>query len=389
MNISTFVHRFPPGRRFPFLFLFLLLWLVACGSSSQQMSPLLNSSKADIFHLPLSQLTIYVSGGDYAVYALRASDGHQRWSHQFGVGVEGLIVVNGVLFANNEGGVRALRTSNGQELWSHQDGQFAFSRCFLATQTIVTYCAYHSDPFGFSGQTQTHVLRASDGSELRQGGSGEVEINGVLYSAGGTLTAIEESTGKKLWDLAYSRNATSTRPAAAGTTIYDNTGIDGVYALDVVSKKVLWKASTGSPAIDYTNVAVDHGIVYVGAHRDIYAFNASDGRQLWKTPIVQGGDLGGMLVAGDERVYVGAGVNGGTYGFYALRESDGKVLWRSHVVASNSARPVLASGMVYVGDMQRTLHALHASDGQEIWRHRGEKFVGPVSGLAIGASMPV
>lgn len=139
--------------------------------------------------------------------------------------------------------------------------------------------------------------------------------------------------------------------------------------------KSLWKLTTalaGTPALA-------DGVVYcvfmdvtsydansINYETSLNAFRAKDGSRLWRnsdysfdttlTPTVSGG-----------RIYIGSYLDQ-DHNVYCLDAKTGKKLWSYLTRGAVLARPVIASGMVFVGSQDGSLYALDANTGAFRWR---------------------
>ncbi|MHC1702737.1 MAG: PQQ-binding-like beta-propeller repeat protein [Tenuifilaceae bacterium] len=78
-------------------------------------------------------------------------------------------------------------------------------------------------------------------------------------------------------------------PILKGDILYLNTFNDGIYAINIVKKEIVWNYRSGRSEIDTKNVTgfyqaleVDSSAVYAGISGEIYALSIKDGGFLWK-----------------------------------------------------------------------------------------------------------
>jgi outer membrane protein assembly factor BamB len=155
--------------------------------------------------------------------------------------------------------------------------------------------------------------------------------------------------------------------------------------------KLLWKNNfnfppdTRDPSFRLSSPAVVDGILYVGANskidsfphhidpppdyalktwNDFYAFNASNGDLIWSYR-----DDSGWFVGSSCAVADGVACFGGSVAVFALNASNGKLLW--NFTKDGDSPPLVDNGIVYVITVNetshKTLHALNATTGNEIW----------------------
>lgn len=132
--------------------------------------------------------------------------------------------------------------------------------------------------------------------------------------------------------------------------------------------------------------AIAHGRLYLAnSSGTLFAVNAATGRLAWKV------DSGRCVAASPavtrDTVYLaflnrppcnasGSGLDGEVVAFAA---GFGKVLWRARIGPSESS-PLVANGLVYVGDWRGKVYALDATTGEERWSFQtGGKVKGAVA----------
>ncbi len=116
--------------------------------------------------------------------------------------------------------------------------------------------------------------------------------------------------------------------------------------------------------------ALVNNVVYV-ASRDqhLYAFNASNGKVLWRYKLSSQGSIYRPTLAQNGMLYINVD------GAYALDSTNGSVLWHKSLGASQSDDffpSVVVDGVDYQvsrggGGADDTLYALSASTGAEYW----------------------
>ncbi|MCK4457309.1 MAG: PQQ-binding-like beta-propeller repeat protein [Thermoplasmata archaeon] len=130
-----------------------------------------------------------------------------------------------------------------------------------------------------------------------------------------------------------------------------------------LSDFVSWKAVTGFGSgvqMTYAN-----GVLFRAAsHRGVQAINASNGNELWITP-VNSGRVDTVPAYYKEKLYFGTHQDSGTV--YALNASDGEVVWTVDYGWEYTASPLVVDGVVYIPFTSDRMVALHASNGTAIW----------------------
>jgi outer membrane protein assembly factor BamB len=240
--------------------------------------------------------------------------------------------------------------------------------------------------FGY-GSTRTHVgpgrLRPPFRSlwVFRAGSLVEfppVVAYGNIYfaNAGGTLFAVDASSGKQVWKREAHR-CTAASPAVANHLVYMSYlnrppcnarggKLDGeVVAFDARRGRLLWRRRIGPSE---SSPLVAGGRVYVGDWNGrVYALGARSGRVVWS--FQTGGAVKGGIAISGGRLYVGAY----DHYLYALSLRNGRLLWRSgsQVRLGNNgtfySTPALAYSRVYIGSTDGKMYSYGATSGRLIW----------------------
>jgi outer membrane protein assembly factor BamB len=193
----------------------------------------------------------------------------------------------------------------------------------------------------------------------------------------GTLFAIGAKNGKRAWKLRTGR-CVAASPALDRHVVYEaflnrppcnaqrgGHGVDGeVIAFAVGHGKIHWKHKIG-PSESSPLLVGDR--LYVGDwNGDVWAFDADNGRLLWKKHV--GGAIKGAIASAGGRLYVGS-YDGHLY----CLSTSGRQLWR----ASGQRRlygngrfystPALAYGRVYIGSTDGKVYSFGATTGKLRW----------------------
>jgi outer membrane protein assembly factor BamB len=261
---------------------------------------------------------IFTISDDGTLHAIDIASGKERWSFLGALSpAVGPTVLGGSIFVTDAvGTVRAVDAATGKELW-------------------------HSQP-GLAGG-----LTAADG--------------GVFISTGGSIVALDATTGTRRWQYDAPAAGSFHNPAFADSTVFAGSDAGGFFALDAGSGALRWNVDVGKDATG-TAVVAD-GIAYLGANEDVgrlYAFDEGTGTLLWKhdEPIYSPAVAGGIAYSGSKSGLV-----------TARRERTGDELWRFQI--RGTARPVtVANGVLYVpADDEHRVYAVDAASGGELWHY--------------------
>lgn len=261
----------------------------------------------------------YLQSGDGHVYALEAATGKERWKIDLGSGENTPAIAGDTLYVNDGiGALVALDAANGAERWRFSPGVAAF-----ATPVVV---------------------------------------DGVLFTAtdAGTLVALAADTGEEQWR--YEADAGIGRSAAvAAGLVYLGTDNGALHVVDAATGTERWRFESGETTEPARTPTVADGVVYVNVGLTLYAFDAVDGEERWRTtfagarPVTAAGDA--LYASGADGV------------IYALNAADGSVRWTFDVGMKNAlaAAPALAVDTLYAVGSDRNLYALDAATGAERW----------------------
>jgi outer membrane protein assembly factor BamB len=148
-------------------------------------------------------------------------------------------------------------------------------------------------------------------------------------------------------------------------------------------------------------LALDHSVVYGATSAGAFALRATDGRQLWSTPLSGGASSPTRVV--DGVVYVAQATNEESpqqriATIYALDANKGMIRWKHPTPSQNLNRLIVENGGVYaVSDIstpsQLELYAINADNGALRWQYApiygadtltaadGEIYLGALSGI--------
>jgi outer membrane protein assembly factor BamB len=177
-------------------------------------------------------------------------------------------------------------------------------------------------------------------------------------------------------------------PVYAAGVIYFGSDDGNVYAVDATDGRQLWQRKTGGPVA--STPAIAGQLVYVVSYDGkLYAFDTRTGKPQWKFATegerrFEAKGLHGMqpknqTIADPFDVYLSSPVvAGGTVYFgsgdgnvYALDAVSGALKWKFHTGDVVHASPAYADGALFFGSWDSYLYAVDAKTGQEKWRFHG------------------
>ena len=357
--------------------------------------------------------TIYVGDWSGRFYALRRSDGRQRWMRTTRVHPRvyaGQIVssaavarVHGerIVFFGGGKTLYALRASDGSVSWSRELGRKGDdndpteieSSPVVVGNTVIVGWDVHNSPAG--EQAGVLALDARTGAvrwrtvTAPTGGSGAGNGEGATGSGCGDVwSSAAVDVGRRLVFVGTGNCVTS--PAGWGRFT------EAVVALDLDDGAVRWTYQPHEPNrndLDFAgapNLFSSSGRDLVGlGGKDgtYYALDRETGTLAWSTPVVTPGlirpgsnfstggfigptAVGGGLIAG------GTAIGGAPY-LHALDTTTGAVTWQQPIAAPTYGAPAIGGGVIVIGGTDFTLRALELASGTVLW---SDEVSGAVSG---------
>jgi outer membrane protein assembly factor BamB len=168
-------------------------------------------------------------------------------------------------------------------------------------------------------------------------------------------------------------------PAVAYGRVYLPTFDGRFYALDARTGKTIWHVRTGRCV--WASPAVHGGLVFEtfighacnaavpGSNGEVLAFDAASGRIRWRRLI--GPTESSPLVA-KGLVYVGDW----TGRVYALSETTGRIRWTFTTGGAIKGSAAIADGHLYIGSYDGHVYALSARTGRRLWVASGQPRIG-------------
>jgi polyvinyl alcohol dehydrogenase (cytochrome) len=298
--------------------------------------------------------TVYLTGWDGKVYALKLDDGMQVWTATLPDLIDSspAVTATQVFVSDDNGGMHAIDRATGKLQWS---------------QAV--------DPHAETHLWSSPVYIPDAGLVVVGVASGEEQVAGMTAPTfRGSVVALEAATGKQRWRFETASAASGSGPGIA---------VWGTAAVDTKRKAVY--IGTGN------NYAAP-----VGEYADsMLAISYETGKLLWfkqftandiftiYAPMGPDFDIGSSanLFSVDGKDYLGIGIKNGIY--YALERDTGTVKWMTMISAGSSLGGVIsasayANGMIFVASNEgmagpTATVALDAKDGHIVWRHSAPK----------------
>src|SRR6266446_2069982 len=192
-------------------------------------------------------------------------------------------------------------------------------------------------------------------------GSAATVANGIVYinsnsgnSPNGYMYALNVNTGVMLWKAYIGSYDFGCAPTVANGVVYMGSFDDNLYAYNASTGKFLWRALTRGRIGSSPTLA--NGVIYMGSDdHNLYAFDASTGKQLWQYSTKN--DIRSSPAVANGIVYVGSD----DHNLYAFDASTGKQLWQYSTGGGIDSSPTIANGVLFIGSNDHKLYAFNAS----------------------------
>ncbi|WP_245648985.1 outer membrane protein assembly factor BamB family protein [Magnetovibrio blakemorei] len=168
---------------------------------------------------------------------------------------------------------------------------------------------------------------------------------------------------------------------------YANHAMHHISAAPQLSER--WSTDIGAGAsagerLTATPIIADGRIFTMDTDSDVSAFDAANGKLLWRTELTpdeeDDGHIPGGLAYENGRVFAGTGFAQ----VIALDAASGQIVWRKAVSGPVRSAPTARGGRVFAVALDNKLHALSALDGSLLWTHSGSAELA----MLLGAASP-
>ncbi len=320
--------------------------------------------------------------------ASAASNGSLLWQFSTGDKIRSSpTVTNGVVYeGSNNGYVYALNAATGSVIWQYNSGSQVESSAAVANGVVyvgILWDGHNGYVVALNASTGSVIWRFATNSGIE---SSPATVNGVVYigSFYGYIYALNATNGALMWSY-LTGNSTFSSPAIVNGVLYQGAGDGNVYALNANNGALIWSFQTGAQV--YASPAVVNNIVYVNSDNGtVYALRANNGTEIWQATIGVGDHADDSPAVAGGIVYVGT-----RNGYYAFNATNGSQIWfftspysprdfTGYVYSS----PAVAGNVVYFGSLDGYVFALNASDGSIIWSYRTGGFLFSSPAIANG-----
>jgi outer membrane protein assembly factor BamB len=315
------------------------------------------------------------------------------WSFETNGAVASLVVDGGVVYVGTlQKAVYALDALTGRPLWHHlmDVGQTYFLA--LANGAVIA-----AD--GYNGVAPSHYIGGVYGLDAGTGkllwsidaldiigldAAGDVAYvgDGLKEELTGGVTAVSARTGDLLWTFEFPELVDADSGLVqSGGVVYVTTALGEIFALDASTGRQLWRYSDPAVAFGNTPVVAD-SIVYASNNRTkrssanpvLYAVQAGTGHGLWQQPL---GTALSSFVAGVQAGLVFVGVireaspsSPGASELFALNAATGQPLWQIPVTGDGWSATPGSGNVIYTGNGIGVLDAWQVTTGNHLWSYR-------------------
>ncbi|URM98170.1 serine/threonine-protein kinase [Actinomadura madurae] len=285
----------------------------------------------------------------------------------------GLVIVDGMLLVVGGTAFAAVDPRAGRVRWSVPDVltdtveglAWSADRLFLRLAD-GRLAAYHLAT-GREAWSHRLGLTSSSPPPAVAGGAVCVPVPGE-----NKLTAFDARTGRARWSHG---RLSAHGPVASGRTVCHPDADDLLAGIDAVTGRRRWSAELSRPPVMPLQKAGDLILAVTGApgtrSPTVLAFTAADGRPRWQAELAAPASEHGMLTLADDRtVYMvwSAGV------LHALDRRTGRLRWTYPLGAvRDSVDPppmIVAPGRLFVNTRNGLLVAVDTAGGRGLWRQR-------------------
>ena len=283
----------------------------------------------------IDQWTHYLHGPDNNAVAADTEVGpprRTRWvagplwarSHEFLSSLCAMVTAGGRLFYVFDLGLTGVTPKNLPERWTLV-ARDAFSGVLLWKRPVPKW--------GTRGWKRSALRSMPPDVPRRLVASGDRVFFTMGYGA--PVSMLDAATGKTLATYPETQGAEELRLLDGVLLVRLRGGT--IVAIDTSSGKTLWKRDDGARAISW---AAGQGKVFYQSGKAIRCVGLRDGEQSWRTP-VQG--TAALMIVADGRL-IASGRNGSV----ALSVQDGKLLWKSDLRPGARGELFVAGGKIWV-----------------------------------------
>ncbi len=276
----------------------------------------------------------------------------------------------GLLYEESfDGRIHALDPKTGKVKWRYHSHRCGWASPALGDGLIfATFIGSVSARCSQLQNGQIVALDARTGTVRWSRNVGQTESSplfshGTVYfgSTNGYVYAFSAATGNELWGYDTGGPVKGSPALANGRLFIGNYDTGNFYALNARTGTPIWKSSGHGNF--YAGPSVVDGRVYEGSiDHNVYAFSASNGAQLWKSPFGTGGYVYASTAVWRGIVLVGSY----DHNFYAINGATGTERWSFPAGGPISGAASVIDGIVYFSTLTHKTYAVDVASGHLI-----------------------
>lgn len=200
------------------------------------------------------------------------------------------------------------------------------------------------------------------------GGFAVNEADGCAYfgNTAGELKCVSLADGSVKWIFPMKARSLSTPAYSDGVVVTGCTSGE-IFGVNAATGKKLWSVKTDRALI--ASPVIRDGVAYIGATDGRFrAIDLKKGKLVWACDDGVGPVQAAVTLSGNQLI-----VADWESAVWSIDPATGKVQWkwkeekRNLMFSAGGSKPVIAAGKVFFGTPDQHLHALDASNGQELW----------------------
>jgi outer membrane protein assembly factor BamB/predicted MPP superfamily phosphohydrolase len=301
----------------------------------------------------------------------------EKWNYQDKSDIGSGTSSNGDLIftTNTNGEIVALKKKNGKPKWKYQTNGKIYSIPATSNGVVV---AGSSDHFIYALSEKNGKLIWKVEAEKAVLAHPTI-YNNVVYmgSSDGHFRAMNLQTGKIIWDFSEVIGFVVTKPLIYDGKIYFGCWNNDFYCLDINSGNLLWKWNSGSSNRMYSPaacfpVATNNRVFIVAPDRYMTAFDADNGKEIWRKQIPDLRVRESMGLASDSSIVFVKTMEGNVYGISTSADTM-QATWKSEVALGYEICPtaiVEHNNTVFVPTQSGVTVALDRASGKVLWKHK-------------------
>jgi len=301
--------------------------------------------------------------------ALNATNGKELWKKEVNsLYNNAAVIVDGIAYVPSNNQFFVFDAVKGKKKWDWKIEPTAGLKIItspVVAKGTVYFGSYDHFVYALDAKTKNVKWKSKINGIVN---STPAVADNVVYvgTVKGKFYAMNAKTGKITWDIELG-DAIISWPLLVKDMVFVGCHNGNMYALDTKTGKIKWQVKTNGHV--FSGPALENEVLFFGTWSySIYAVDKNKGNKKW--------------VARTENIPISVLVGNGTvYAFdfnciYAFNCSNGDEIWKQKndiIGNANETVPALAEGILYIGknninEEKFVLCALNAKNGKELWK---------------------